>query len=93
VEVRLLDSKSNETARKSLKITIPGYYKKYESVCLSLPKEPGGNLLLPEFFPENIQVKNPVISRRYIMVGEADRYESYDYEVGRKVILRNEDKF
>ena len=43
--------------------------------------QPGNYLLLAEFFPESSQGENPVISRRYLRVGEIARYEFYDYQV------------
>jgi len=82
LDVRLLDSSGGEIVKKSLEIAIPAYYKKYEPVSVKLPLEAGGYLLLAEFSPRGGRGEKPTISRRYLKVGEADKYEFYDCEVG-----------
>ena len=45
-----------------------------------MPDESGGYLLLAEFIPGQGKNASPVISRRYIKVGEMDKYIFYDYK-------------
>ena len=80
--MRLLDSRGNESRRKSFFIDIPAYGKCYLPVSLSLPEQSGGYLLLAEFSPEHRAAEAPVISRRYLKVGRKERYEFFDFDPG-----------
>ncbi len=76
VKVRLLDSSGREINSENLWITIPQLYRENRAVLLTLPERPGGYLLLAEFTPEGKDI--PVLSRRYIKVGQAEKYEFYE---------------
>lgn len=73
VRLRLLDSAGVEAAGASLSITIPARFREDRAVSLKLPDKPGGYLVLAEFTPEGR--KEPVLSRRYVKIGRADKYE------------------
>ncbi|MBN2289384.1 MAG: glycoside hydrolase family 2 [Candidatus Glassbacteria bacterium] len=80
VVLRLLDSGGGESASETYQIRIPAFYKQYLPACLTLPGQAGGYLLLAEFFPEGGAGQGPVISRRYLKVGDQERYGFYDFE-------------
>ncbi|HUU28828.1 MAG TPA: glycoside hydrolase family 2 TIM barrel-domain containing protein [archaeon] len=82
VVLRLLNSGGKESQRKTLTVTIPAYEKQYIPASLTLPQAGGGYLLLAEFIAEGADEKSPVISRRYLRVGGAERYEFFDYKPG-----------
>ena len=82
VKLRILDSAGQETVSRELSLTLPGYLKKYTPVAIQLPQQPGGYLLLAEFTPEGGADTGPVISRRYLKVGNAASYKFYDYQPG-----------
>ena len=68
VKVCLLDSDGNKTAENQYDVSIFPYGKTYIPASLSLPGKSGGYTLVAEFTPEG--EAQPVISRRYIKVGE-----------------------
>jgi hypothetical protein len=67
LELKLLDSKGNQVLNKSLPISIDPYGKKAISYTLKMPLQEDGYLLLSEYTPKG--ASDPVISRRYIKVG------------------------
>ncbi len=66
VRVRLLDASAKSVAEQTVDASVPGYGKSYIPVSLTLPKQPGGYLLLAEFTPSGAAATQ---SRRYIRVG------------------------
>ena len=68
VRLRLLNSDGGEVRRQAYEVTIPANANHYLPVCLTLPEKNGGYLLLAEF---SVDDSEPVISRRYLRVGEA----------------------
>ncbi len=83
VSVRLLDADGRERSRQEHEILIPGYLKEYLAASLELPAEPGGYLLLAEFTPaDGPRAGRPVLSRRYLKVGPAARYDWYEADPG-----------
>ncbi len=70
VTVRLLNSRGKEVQKKQLGIDIPAYGQKELPVTLKLPAQADGYLLLAEFRPEGQPTAKPILSRRYIKVGQ-----------------------
>jgi beta-galactosidase len=68
VRLRLLDSDGKEVWRESRQVVIPAYANKYIPVCLNLPVKSGGYLMVAEFMRDGTDF--PVLSRRYIRVGD-----------------------
>jgi len=58
---------------------IPPSYKRYVPVAIDLPREDGGYLLLAAFTPDVRGTTSPVLSRRYIRVGEAGANVKYGF--------------
>jgi len=78
IVLKLINSKGNSVAQQNLSIRIDPLVKKVLPCMMELPKEKGGYLLVAEYFPEG---KNqPVISRRYLKIGDSpgEAYEFYE---------------
>jgi beta-galactosidase len=60
-------------------ISIPKLYKAYIPVNIVLPEGPGGYVLIAKYKSETMAKE--AISRRYIRVGDTERYEYYSYQV------------
>ena len=78
VVLKLIDSKGEIVVQQDTTIRIDPSMKKILPCMMKLPKENGGYLLVAEYFPDG---KNqPVISRRYIKVGNSqnEKYDFYD---------------
>ena len=71
--VKLLDATGKKMLQQELPITMNAYARALLPVSLTLPPEPGGYLLLVEYYPQGQTA--PVLSRRYLRVGEAEQYE------------------
>ncbi len=80
VLVRLLDARGDEVRAHSLLVSIPAYGKQYLPTRLLLPEGSGGYLVLAEYSPGLSESPSPVLSRRYIKVGEKDKYTFFDYK-------------
>ena len=80
VILKLIDSQGKVSATQLLSLSIPAYYKKYQSVSLLLPEESGGYLLLAEFRADSSDetTSEPVLSRRYLKIGQQEQYIFYD---------------
>jgi hypothetical protein len=61
-----------------MKVTLEAFDRSSFPVEISLPKKPGGYLLIAEFVAEGSE--KPVISRRYIKVGEVSEYTFFELE-------------
>lgn len=59
-------------------VQIPAYNKILQPVSLRLPAESGGYLLVAEFQTEKALTHYPVLSRRYIKVGELPEYRYHE---------------
>ena len=78
VALKLINSKGEIVVQQDTTIHIDPSMKKILPCMIKLPKENGGYLLVAEYFPDG---KNqPVISRRYIKVGDSsnEKYDFYD---------------
>lgn len=80
VSVRLLDASGREVRGHFLPISIPAHGRRYIPTRLVLPQKSGGYLILAEYYPSLRENPPPVISRRYIKVGQMDKYTFYDYK-------------
>ena len=79
--LKLLNSEGEIILQQNNSITINPFAKQILPCMIELPNEKGGYLLLAEFFPEG---KNqPVISRRYIKIGDSkdESYTFYDISI------------
>ncbi|MBN1466385.1 glycoside hydrolase family 2 [candidate division KSB1 bacterium] len=72
VRVRLLNLAGDDVWATSLVLEIRPNENKYVPVCLELPEKGGGYVLVAEFRKD---MDEPVLSRRYIRVGRADKYK------------------
>jgi hypothetical protein len=74
--LKLINSKGEVVTQQDESISIDSFGKKTLPCMMELPKEKGGYLLVAEYFPEG---KNqPVISRRYLKIGDSPN-EKYDF--------------
>ena len=77
VVLRLLDSRGKEVLRQSKQLQMPPYGSQTLPVSLRLPNKADGYLLVAEYTPAGNAKAAPVLSRRYIRVGEATQPVSY----------------
>jgi beta-galactosidase len=78
VTLRLLDHTGDTVYEQSRPVTLASYDRSLFPVSLDLPEKPGGYLVLAEFTPSGGTA--PVISRRYIKVGNLPEYFFYDMD-------------
>ena len=79
VTVRLLNSRGKEVQKKQLGIDIPAFGQKVLPTTLKLPTQADGYLLLVEFRPQDEPKAKPILSRRYIKVGQSGQlYPFYE---------------
>ena len=78
VLLTLHDSDGREVVRQKTEITIPAYFKRYIPTKVTLPEKSGGYLVVARFTPDPKGRVSPVLSRRYIKVGEQERYSYFD---------------
>lgn len=83
VVYKLLDDKGITVTEKEVKVNLAAQARTDFSASLVLPEQPGGYLLLVMFYNEH-SPSDPVISRRYIKIGEAHEYKFFEYE-GRRI--------
>ena len=79
VDVQLVDARGRRVESQLHEITLPAFENLYHPVCMTLPEETGGYLLIAKFVPKGDA--QSVISRRYIKVGESDDYSYYEWPV------------
>jgi len=77
VTVSLFDGKGQKAGVQTTEIVMQPYSRRPVPVVLQLPKEPGGYLLVAEFAASG-KIDKPVISRRYIKVGDRASYQFYE---------------
>jgi hypothetical protein len=78
VAIKIIDSKGKTVSKKTMPVTLSAFDRSAFQAEISLPKKPGGYLLLAEFTPEGAD--RPVISRRYIKVGKIADYKFFDLQ-------------
>jgi len=78
VSLKLLNNKGEVVIKQEVSIQIEPLLKKTLPCMIELPTEKGGYLLVAEYSPENKTL--PVISRRYLKIGESphEAYSFYD---------------
>lgn len=74
--IKMLNHNGEIVREKTLNVELPVDIRKDIPVAINLPDKPGGYVMVAEFTPE--KQSNPVISRRYIKVGEAEAYSFYE---------------
>jgi len=80
ITLKILDSEGKTVTKKNLSVILSAFDRSSFSVEIELPKKTGGYLLLAEFVAEgNV---SPVISRRYIKVGEVPVYKFFEMRIG-----------
>lgn len=77
--LKLLDAEGNILQSRKLDMELPPDIRKNYPVVVRLPEQPGGYLLVLEFFRDGHE--GPVISRRYIKVGNPESFSFYDFGV------------
>ncbi len=77
VNIQLIGSKGDISTRQEKQVRLEPFVRGEIPVSLTLPADPGGYVLVARFTPEN---GSPVISRRYLRVGEASAYHYYTLE-------------
>jgi len=77
VILRMLDQNGGDVNRQILNISIPEYGKAYFPAKIKMPDAAGGYLLLAEY---TLDKNNPIISRRYINVGDKKTYSYFNYK-------------
>jgi hypothetical protein len=73
VHLKLFDVQGEVISEQEFRIPLRAYGKEYVPVTLILPEAAGGYTLVAECHSEHNNVQ-PVVSRRYIRVGEADAH-------------------
>ena len=80
INLYLLNSDGHKASSQTYTIQIPHYLTSLLPVKLKLPEKKGGYLLVCAYTPDGS--KEPVISRRYIKVGELNSYNFYELDPG-----------
>ena len=78
VTLRICDAAGKTVFSRANAVVIPEYGKTYQPVSLRLPKKAGGYLMTAEYRPFSRPGADPVISRRYVKVGEAAAYTFFE---------------
>jgi hypothetical protein len=79
VVLKLLNSKGEVATQQDIAMRIDPLAKKIQPCLIELPKEKGGYTLVAAYYPDG--KTTPVISRRYLKIGDS-KDEKYDfYEV------------
>jgi len=81
VTLKILNSQGKTVSGKVMPVTLSAYDRSAFQAEISLPKKPGGYLLLAEFTRDGADM--PVISRRYIKVGKIESYKFFDLQPGK----------
>ena len=76
--LRLLDSTGKSVTEEKSEVNLIPLTRTTILAELTLPDKPGGYLLLANLHQQTL--KEPVISRRYIRVGEAEEYQYYELQ-------------
>ncbi len=74
--IELFDDTGEAVIRKQSEITIDPYGKLLIPTALKLPEKPGGYVIVAEYYPAG--KIDPVISRRFIKVGESQSFKYYE---------------
>jgi beta-galactosidase/beta-glucuronidase len=76
VNLKVLDSDGKTVFKKNMPVNFSAFDRSSYPAEITLPKKPGGYLLVAEFMAENSN--KPVISRRYIKVGDLEDYKFFE---------------
>jgi len=79
VRIRLIDQQGKTSGEQEFQVTLASWSRTDIPVSLTLPAVPGGYVLVAEFTAES---GTPVISRRYLKIGEQKEYQYYKMEAG-----------
>lgn len=75
VRIKLIDQKGRNTSEQTIPVKLDSYVRTNIPSAVVLPLEPGGYAVVAEFTPEN---SRPVISRRFLKVGQAEKYHYFE---------------
>jgi len=78
VKVRIYDGEGKSSGEQVIPVKLPSYLRTDIPVGITLPLQPGGYLLVAEFTPDK---GTPVLSRRFLKVGEAANYSYHQVKV------------
>lgn len=76
VKIYLIDPQGKKSSEKQLAVSLPALTRINIPAAIKLPEQSGGYLLVTEFVPEG--KSQPVISRRYLKVGNTENYSFYE---------------
>jgi hypothetical protein len=74
ISLKIIDGKGNISGEKNLKANLKSFLRNDIPVSVTLPSKAGGYVIAAEFTPDN---GKPVVSRRFIRVGDASTYEFF----------------
>jgi hypothetical protein len=80
VTLRILNSDGKTMAKNIFPVILSAFDRSSVPAEVSLPKKPGGYLLLAEFLADGS--KEPVISRRFVKVGVVPEYKYFEMQPG-----------
>jgi hypothetical protein len=75
VKLKVYDASGKISGEQVLPVKLPSYLRTDIPVAITLPTQPGGYLLVAEFTPEH---GTPVLSRRFLKVGESKKYSYFN---------------
>jgi beta-galactosidase len=80
VKISLLDARGKSVTGNLFDVELVPMITSVIPANLTLPDQPGGYLLVSEFTPEG--TSQPILSRRYIKVGNLPGYTFFDLKPG-----------
>ena len=75
MQVKLLNDNGDVVEQKNMPVKLEPYQRSFIPVSIELPLQNGGYAIVAEFIAQN---DLPVISRRYIRVGEMSEYSYFE---------------
>jgi beta-galactosidase len=78
IHLKILDKSGKISGEQLIPVTLAPWDRSSFPVEIILPKEKGGYLLVAEFLTKGSE--NPVISRRYVKVGELKEYKYFEMQ-------------
>lgn len=76
LSLKILDSNGKSSGKQTMPVNLAAYDRSNLSAEMKMPAKPGGYVLVAEFTP--LGSTKPVISRRYLKVGELPEYKYYE---------------
>jgi hypothetical protein len=80
--LRIFDAGGKAVLNRAVDIAVPEYGKSYNPVSVKLPKKSGGYLIAAEYRSGSAPKAEPVVSRRFVKVGNKTDYAFYELKPG-----------